>query len=75
MCIRDRRYSDTENLNLMGPVNILDGNIFVDYKISKYTASFKFEVNNVTNSDYQIIAGYPAPLRNYNFKINLNYTL
>jgi len=70
-----KRYSDTENLNLMGPVNILDGNIFVDYKISKYTASFKFEVNNVTNSDYQIIAGYPAPLRNYNFKINLNYTL
>ncbi|MBN8568625.1 MAG: TonB-dependent receptor [Ignavibacteria bacterium] len=70
-----KRYSDTENLNLMGPVNILDGNIFFDYKISKYTASFKFEINNLTNSDYQIIAGYPAPLRNFNFKINLNYTL
>jgi iron complex outermembrane receptor protein len=70
-----KRYSDTENLNPISPVNTLDGNIFFNYKISKYTASFKFEVNNITNSDYQIIAGYPAPLRNYNFKINLNYTL
>lgn len=70
-----KRYSDTENLYPMSPVNTLDGNIYFDYKISKYTASFKFEVNNITNSDYQIIAGYPAPLRNYNFKINLNYSL
>ncbi len=70
-----KRYSDSENLNHLSPVNILDGNIFFDYKISKYTASLKFEVNNLTNSDYQIIAGYPAPLRNYTFKINLNYTL
>jgi iron complex outermembrane receptor protein len=70
-----KRYSDTENLYPLRPVNILDGNIFFDYKISNYTASLKFEVNNITNSDYQIIAGYPAPLRNYNFKINLNYTL
>ena len=70
-----KRYSDSENLNLITPINILDANIFLDYKISKYSASLKFEVNNITNSDYQIIAGYPAPLRNYNFKINLNYSL
>jgi outer membrane cobalamin receptor len=70
-----KRYSDSENLSPMSPINILDGNIFFNYKISKYIASFKFEVNNLTNSDYQIITGYPAPLRNYNLKINLNYTL
>lgn len=70
-----KRFSDTENLNPMSPINILDGNVFFNFNISSYTASFKFEVNNLTNSDYQIIAGYPAPLRNYNFKINLNYTL
>jgi iron complex outermembrane receptor protein len=70
-----KRYSDTENLYPLSPINILDGNIFFDYRISKYTASLKFEINNITNSDYQIVAGYPAPLRNFNFKINLNYSL
>lgn len=70
-----KRYSDSENLNQLSPINILDGNVFFNYKISNYIASIKFEVNNITNSDYQIIAGYPAPLRNYNFKINLNYSL
>lgn len=69
-----KRYSDTENLMPMYSVNILDGNIFYNLKISDYTASLKFEVNNITNSDYEIIAGYPAPLRYYNFKINLNYS-
>lgn len=70
-----KRYSDSENLNPVSPVNIIDGNMFFDYNFSKYTASLKLEINNITNSDYQIIAGYPAPLRNYTFKINLNYTL
>ncbi|MBS1514426.1 MAG: TonB-dependent receptor [Bacteroidetes bacterium] len=69
-----KRYSDTENLSPMNSVNSLDGNIFYDLKISDYSASFKFEINNITNSDYQLIAGYPAPLRNYTFKINLNYS-
>lgn len=69
-----KRYSDTENLMPINSVNILDGNIFYDLKISNYTASFKFEANNITNSDYQLIAGYPAPLRSYTFKINLNYS-
>jgi outer membrane receptor protein involved in Fe transport len=70
-----KRYTDSENLNPLPPVNILDGNIFFDYKIADYSLSFKFEINNLTNSEYQVIAGYPAPLRNYNIKINLNYSL
>jgi len=69
-----KRYSDTENLMPMNSVNTLDGNIYYDLKISNYTASFKIEANNITNSDYQQIAGYPAPLRYYTFKINLNYS-
>ena len=70
-----KRFSDSENLYSLPAVNLLDGNIFFETKIAKYTAEIKFEVNNITNSDYQIIAGYPVPLRNFKIKLNLSYSL
>ncbi|CAN5609529.1 TonB-dependent receptor [soil metagenome] len=70
-----KRFSDQENLYMMSPVNILDGNIYADIPFSKFKAQIKLEINNITNSDYQIISGYPVPLRNFKIKLNLDYTL
>jgi vitamin B12 transporter len=68
------RYSDSENLNSLSPASTLDGNIKYGFKISNLHVDLKFDINNLTNTDYQYISGYPLPLRNFLFSINLKYT-
>ena len=70
-----KRFSDSENLNILSPVNLLDGNIFYDFIFSKYKAGLKLELNNITNTDYQVISGYPTPLRNFKLNLNIGYSL
>lgn len=67
------RYSDVENRNLMNPDFILDGNIYYKLHIGKINTLLKLEVNNITNENYQVISGYPMPLRNFRFLIKLKY--
>jgi outer membrane cobalamin receptor len=68
-----KRYSDFENINRLPVIDLLDGNVFYKFKISKILLETKFEVNNILNEDYQVIPGYPMPLRNYKFILNLTY--
>jgi iron complex outermembrane receptor protein len=68
-----KRYSDSENKNMMDNIFTLDGNIFYKANILKISAVLRMEVNNITNSDYQVIAGYPMPLRNYKFSLTFKY--
>ncbi len=68
-----KRFSDTENLNPMEPSNLLDANISYLIEFANLSARLKFEVNNLTNTNYQYISGYPMPLRNYLLTLNLNY--
>lgn len=67
------RYSDFENKNVMNPDFVLDGNIYYSLNIGNVNALIKFEVNNITNENYQVISGYPMPLRNYKLIITLKY--
>ncbi|HCN38450.1 MAG TPA: hypothetical protein DIS94_12150 [Bacteroidetes bacterium] len=68
-----KRFSDQENLISLSPVNLLDANIQYTFSIFSVESEFKIEINNLTNTDYQIISGYPMPLRNYNLNLNLKY--
>lgn len=68
-----KRFSDAENLNVMSPVNLLDANISYLFSIYDLSARIKIEFNNITNTNYQYISGYPMPLRNYLLTINLIY--
>jgi vitamin B12 transporter len=70
-----RRYSDQENLNALSPASVIDGNIFYDLKLNGVEGQIKIELNNLTNTDYQVISGYPLPLRNYLLTFNLKYSL
>lgn len=71
--ILGRRFIDYENLVSMNPDFLLDGNIYAEIPLDKLTANLKFEINNITNENYQVISGYPMPLRNYKFIITLKY--
>ncbi len=68
-----KRYSDFENKKPMNQFNILDGNITFDFSMWETKTSLKFEVNNITNTDYHTISGYPMPLRNYFITLSINY--
>jgi outer membrane cobalamin receptor len=68
-----KRFSDFENNKQMNPFNILDGNILFKLSLWEIRAILKFEANNITNTDYQTISGYPMPLRNYFLTISINY--
>lgn len=68
-----KRYSDFVNAILMKPFDLIDANL--SYKLSLFNVNTKlrFEVNNVFNKDYEIISGYPMPLRYFNLTLFINY--
>lgn len=68
-----KRFSDFENKKSLNTINILDGNFIIEYRILDFDTSFKFELNNITNTNYQIISGYPMPLRNFKLTLSINY--
>lgn len=68
-----KRYSDSANKYSLSPVNTVDGNITLTKQIFGIKSKLKFEVNNLFNADYQIISGYPMPLRN--FKLTFYLTI
>ena len=71
--ILGKRYTDFENTTYLNTSFLLDGNIYANININKILALIKFEVNNVTNENYQVISGYPMPLRNYKIVLTLKY--
>jgi outer membrane cobalamin receptor len=39
----------------------------------KTETSLKFAVNNFTGEDYEVMYGYPMPLKNFKFQIGIKY--
>ncbi len=68
-----KRYSDFENKVRLPVIDLLDGNLYYSFKLSELILKTKLEINNILNQDYNIISGYPMPLRNYKFIISLIY--
>jgi outer membrane cobalamin receptor len=68
----DKRYSDFENLKPLRHINLLDTNLSYELNLFNFQIFVKFEVSNLTNTDYQVIPGYPMPLRNYKLTFSIN---
>jgi len=68
-----KRFSDFENLDRLPVIDLLDGNVNYTFEVSKIKLNTKIEVNNILNEDYQVIPGYPMPLRNYRLILSLIY--
>lgn len=71
--ILGKRYTDFENTTFLNPSFLLDGNVYTKIGIKNISAIIKFEINNITNENYQVISGYPMPLRNYKIVLTLKY--
>lgn len=68
-----KRFSDFENKIEMNSFNTLDANISASIKLFDFNSILSLEVNNITNTEYEIISGYPMPLRYYKLTISINY--
>ncbi len=68
-----RRFSDFSNTKSLTPVNTLDGNVGVGIRIFEVNTKLNLEINNILNTNYEIITGYPMPLRNYRLTFSINY--
>ena len=68
-----KRFVDFENSRFTPFYDLLDANILLNLHIFDALTTFKFSINNITNRNYEVIAGYPMPLRNYNFQIGIKY--
>ncbi|MCX7833274.1 MAG: TonB-dependent receptor [Ignavibacteria bacterium] len=66
-----KRYSDAQNTESLNPAGVLDGNVYYNLKFDYFRLRLTFEINNITNTDYSIMPGYPMPLRNYLLKLSL----
>lgn len=68
-----KRYTDFENTRFLPAVDLLDGNVHYSFPLWKLDVQTKFEVDNILDTDYQIMPGYPMPLRNFKFGLAINY--
>ena len=57
----------------MKEFNTVDGNISYGFLFYKIYSKIRFEVNNVFNTEYEVISGYPMPLRYFRINLSFNY--
>lgn len=67
------RFKDMENKFPLNPFHTVDINLTYENTVWDLKYRGKFEINNLFNCDYQVVSGYPMPLRNYQLTIQLNY--
>ena len=68
-----KRYTDYENTRFIPYYDLFDANLKLDLNLFKTITYFKISVNNLTNKNYEVISGYPMPLRNFKFQIGIKY--
>jgi len=66
-----KRYYDY--IHYIDNYNLTNLSISYEIKIQKKTLNFSANVKNLFNTEYQVMAWYAMPLRNYYFQISINY--
>mgnify|MGYP001359723174 CR=1 FL=1 len=67
------RYMNAENTRSLPQAGLLEGSIQYTLPLTMFNVTGRIEANNILNEDYQMIAGYPMPLSNFTFKVNLEF--
>jgi vitamin B12 transporter len=68
-----KRFSDLENSRYVSHYDLLDANLVFELYYKKIGTDIKFCISNITNKDYEVIDGYPMPLRNYKLQFSFKY--
>jgi iron complex outermembrane receptor protein len=68
-----RRYMATDNMTWVDGFTLSNCSFVFSPKVKKKTMNFTFKVLNVLNADYQILAEYPNPKRNFKIDYTINF--
>jgi outer membrane cobalamin receptor len=68
-----RSYTNFENTQFVPRFDILDGNVGFGVPVFNTELRVKFIANNILNENYQIISGFPMPLRNFKLEFSIKY--
>ncbi len=68
-----KHFSDFENKIEVKSYHTIDGNISYQINWFELVSKFKLEINNITNTKYEVVSGYPMPLRFYKLTLTVNY--
>lgn len=68
-----KRYINAENTRFIPYYELIDANVNLTLNLFKTETSLKFAVNNFAGEDYEVMYGYPMPLRNYKLQIGIKY--
>ena len=65
------RYTSRDNLQYLPAFNL--GKLFIslDFKFKKYPSQIFYKINNLYNTNYQLVINRPMPLINHEVGINL----
>jgi len=66
------RYSDVSNQNPLSAFDLINGNVSYTFLFGGIELMFRAEVSNMLNTDYELVSGYPMPLRYYTFSLKFN---
>ncbi|MEW5799486.1 MAG: TonB-dependent receptor [Bacteroidota bacterium] len=67
------RYVTEDNSRFLPSVTLLNMNVKVEMEYSGIDSFCKFEINNLTNQQYQILASYPMPGRSFRFSAGVRF--
>lgn len=67
------RYSDFSNKNKLKPYYVINSNISLKLRYFDINTKIRFEANNITNTEFEVVSGYPMPLRYYKIIFSVNY--
>lgn len=65
--------ADNDPNNFLPSYQITEGNLIVSFPLARFRVTTKLEVNNIFNTNYQVLASYPMPLRDYRFVLGVEY--
>jgi outer membrane receptor for ferrienterochelin and colicins len=67
------RYMTEDNLESLPPYDVLDAAVSAGLPIGEVTIIARCEITNLLNEDYQVIRGYPMPLRTVRVGLSVEY--
>ncbi len=65
--------ADNDPNNFLPSYQITSGNVIASFPLARFKVTTKLEVNNIFNTNYQVLASYPMPLSNYRFVLGMDY--
>jgi iron complex outermembrane receptor protein len=67
------RYTTEDNTDQLPEYQLVDVSLLVDWDMAPWGFSTKFDVLNLFDEDYDVVLGYPMPMRSFRLTMSVGY--